>query len=54
MKLDTGTDEPLCEITQRATVVTLNEPHKKNARAILTPLYARYCRNRNVVPMLSV
>jgi enoyl-CoA hydratase/carnithine racemase len=38
MKLDTGTEELLCEITRRVAVVTLNKPHKKNALGdILTP-----------------
>jgi enoyl-CoA hydratase/carnithine racemase len=38
MKLDTGTNEVLCEITRRVAVVTLNKPHKKNALGdVLTP-----------------
>ncbi|MEZ5560574.1 MAG: enoyl-CoA hydratase-related protein [Pseudomonadales bacterium] len=50
MKLDTGTDELLCEIDVRVATVTLNKPHKKNAlgdtltpalRAILPVLEAR-------------
>lgn len=37
-KLDTGTDELLCEITLRVAVVTLNKPLKKNALGdIITP-----------------
>jgi enoyl-CoA hydratase/carnithine racemase len=37
-KLDTGTDELLCEINERVAMVTLNKPHKKNALGdILTP-----------------
>ena len=36
--IDTGTDELLCEITDRVAVITLNKPHKKNALGdILTP-----------------
>ncbi len=31
MKLDTGTDELLCEIRERVATVTLNRPHKKNS-----------------------
>ncbi|NJN51266.1 MAG: enoyl-CoA hydratase [Gammaproteobacteria bacterium] len=35
---DTGTDELLCEVTERVAVVTLNKPQKKNALGdILTP-----------------
>ena len=30
-RIDTGTDELLCEINRRVAVVTLNKPHKKNA-----------------------
>ncbi len=38
MQIDTGTNELLCELTQRVAVVTLNKPHKKNALGdILTP-----------------
>lgn len=37
-KIDTGTDELLCDIHQRVAVVTLNKPQKKNALGdILTP-----------------
>ncbi len=37
-QIDTGTEELLCQITQRVAVVTLNKPHKKNALGdILTP-----------------
>ncbi len=37
-QIDTGTDELLCQITERVAVVTLNKPHKKNALGdILTP-----------------
>lgn len=37
-KLETGTGELLCDITQRVAVVTLNKPHKKNALGdVLTP-----------------
>ena len=37
-KIDTGTEELLCDIQQRVAVVTLNKPHKKNALGdILTP-----------------
>ena len=36
--IDTGTEELLCEITDRVAVITLNKPHKKNALGdILTP-----------------
>ena len=36
--IDTGTDELLCEITDRVAVITLNKQHKKNALGdILTP-----------------
>lgn len=38
IRVDTGTDELLCHITQRVAVVTLNKPHKKNALGdILSP-----------------
>ena len=38
VSIDTGTDELLCEITDRVAVITLNKPHKKNALGdILTP-----------------
>ena len=38
MKIDTGTDELLCDINDRVALVTLNKPHKKNALGdILTP-----------------
>ena len=47
-KVDTGTDELLCEITNRVAVVTLNKPHKKNALGdILTPAL------RAVLPVLE-
>ncbi|MDA0789104.1 MAG: enoyl-CoA hydratase-related protein [Proteobacteria bacterium] len=37
-KVETGTEELLCEITDRVAIVTLNKPHKKNALGdILTP-----------------
>lgn len=37
-KLDTGTEELLCEIRERVATITLNKPHKKNALGdILTP-----------------
>ncbi|MCB1686030.1 MAG: enoyl-CoA hydratase-related protein [Pseudomonadales bacterium] len=37
-RIDTGTEELLCDIHQRVAVVTLNKPHKKNALGdILTP-----------------
>jgi len=37
-KLDTGTDELLCEIEDRVATVTLNKPRKKNALGdVLTP-----------------
>lgn len=37
-QIDTGTDELLCELSDRVAVVTLNKPHKKNALGdILTP-----------------
>lgn len=31
MRIETGTDELLCEIRDRVALVTLNRPHKKNA-----------------------
>ncbi|MFT7246096.1 MAG: enoyl-CoA hydratase/carnithine racemase [Candidatus Azotimanducaceae bacterium] len=38
IQIETGTDELLCEITQRVAVVTLNKPDKKNALGdVLTP-----------------
>ncbi len=38
IQIVTGTDELLCELTQRVAIVTLNKPHKKNALGdILTP-----------------
>ena len=38
MKIDTGTNELLCELEDRVAVVTLNKPEKKNALGdILTP-----------------
>ncbi len=38
VKLETGTQELLCEIEDRVATVTLNKPHKKNALGdILTP-----------------
>ena len=38
MKIDTGTDELLCELDERVAVVTLNKPDKKNALGdVLTP-----------------
>ena len=41
--IDTGTDELLCEITDRVAVITLNKPHKKNALGdILTPASVSY------------
>jgi enoyl-CoA hydratase/carnithine racemase len=37
-KIDTGTEELLCELRQRVAVITLNKPHKKNALGdLLTP-----------------
>jgi enoyl-CoA hydratase/carnithine racemase len=37
-RIDTGTEELLCDIHERVAVVTLNKPHKKNALGdILTP-----------------
>ena len=30
MKIDTGTEELLCEISERVALVTLNKPDKKN------------------------
>jgi len=37
-KIETGTDELLCELIERAAVVTLNKPQKKNALGdVLTP-----------------
>jgi enoyl-CoA hydratase/carnithine racemase len=37
-RIETGTNELLCELTGRVAVVTLNKPHKKNALGdILTP-----------------
>ena len=37
-QIDTGTDELLCQISDRVAVVTLNKPRKKNALGdILTP-----------------
>jgi len=37
-QIETGTDELLCELSQRVALVTLNKPHKKNALGnILTP-----------------
>lgn len=48
-RIDTGTDELLCEIVQRVAVVTLNKPHKKNALGdILTPAL------RALLPQLEV
>lgn len=50
-KVDTGTDELLCEIRDRVATVTLNRPHKKNSlsdhlspalRAILLDLELRH------------
>lgn len=39
-KVDTGTDELLCEIRDRVAIITLNKPHKKNALGdILTPAF---------------
>jgi enoyl-CoA hydratase/carnithine racemase len=38
MRIDTGTDELLCEIRDRVATVTLNRPHKKNSLSSeLTP-----------------
>lgn len=38
IKIDTGADELLCHIDQRVGVITLNNPHKKNALGdVLTP-----------------
>lgn len=38
MRIDTGTDELLCEIRERVGTVTLNRPHKKNSLSdALTP-----------------
>ncbi len=38
IKVDTGTEELLCEISERVAIVTLNKPHKKNALGdVLTP-----------------
>jgi enoyl-CoA hydratase/carnithine racemase len=31
MRIDTGTDELLCEIRERVATVMLNRPHKKNS-----------------------
>jgi enoyl-CoA hydratase/carnithine racemase len=31
MRIDTGTDELLCELSERVATVTLNRPHKKNS-----------------------
>jgi 2-(1,2-epoxy-1,2-dihydrophenyl)acetyl-CoA isomerase len=37
-RIETGTNELLCEITRRVAIVTLNKPEKKNALGdILTP-----------------
>ena len=36
--IDTGTDEPLCDLADGVATVTLNKPHKRNALGdILTP-----------------
>ncbi len=49
IKIETGTDELLCEIVQRVAIVTLNKPHKKNALGdILTPAL------RALLPQLEV
>jgi len=46
--LNTGTNELLCEISDRVAVVTLNKPHKKNALGdVLTPAL------RNILPELE-
>ena len=38
MKLETGTDELLCEVRERVATVTLNRPHKKNSLGdVITP-----------------
>ena len=38
MRIDTGTDELLCELRDRVATVTLNKPEKRNALGdILTP-----------------
>ena len=40
--MDTGTDELLCDITDRVATVTLNKPHKKNALGdVITPALRR-------------
>ena len=40
--IDTGTEELLCQITDRVAVITLNKPHKKNALGdVLTPALRR-------------
>ena len=37
-QIDTGTDELLCELSERVAVITLNKSDKKNALGeILTP-----------------
>ena len=37
-KLDTGTDQLLCEIRKQVGIITLNQPRKRNALGdILTP-----------------
>ena len=36
--IDTGTEELLCEVTDRVATVTLNKPHKRNALGdVITP-----------------
>jgi len=36
--IDTGTEELLCELSDRVAIITLNKPHKKNALGdVLTP-----------------
>ena len=42
VEVATGTDELLCEITDRVATITLNKPHKKNALGdVLTPALRR-------------
>lgn len=48
VEIDTGTNELLCEISDRVATVTLNKPHKKNALGDrLTPAL------RNILPVLE-
>src|SRR5262245_66122690 len=40
--IDTGTDELLCEITDRVAIITLNRPHARNSLSDdLTPALRR-------------